>query len=34
MLEAPLYWEQVDGAWWLMTLGGFRPVARRSPFAT
>ncbi len=25
--EAPLYWERVDGDWWTMTLGGFRPVS-------
>ncbi len=24
--EAPLYWERRDGAWWLMTLGGMRPL--------
>lgn len=24
--QAPLYWEQVDGAWYEMTLGGFRPL--------
>jgi ergothioneine biosynthesis protein EgtB len=24
--QAPLYWEQRDGAWWNFTLSGFRPV--------
>jgi ergothioneine biosynthesis protein EgtB len=24
--RAPLYWELLDGEWWHMTLGGFRPV--------
>ena len=24
--QAPLYWEQRDGAWWSMTLHGMRPV--------
>jgi ergothioneine biosynthesis protein EgtB len=28
---APLYWENVDGHWWQMTLGGFRPVEAQSP---
>ena len=25
--EAPLYWEKIDGAWWLTTLGGFRRIS-------
>ncbi len=29
--EAPLYWERVDGSWWTMTLGGFRPVRGCEP---
>ena len=29
--EAPLYWEQRDGDWWYMTLGGMRPVDLHAP---
>ena len=29
--EAPLYWEKIDNAWWLNTLGGFRPVSEAEP---
>ena len=29
--EAPLYWERVDGSWWTMTLGGFRPISPSEP---
>jgi ergothioneine biosynthesis protein EgtB len=29
--SAPLYWEEIDRAWWLMTLGGFRPLAQAEP---
>ena len=29
--EAPLYWERVDGSWWTMTLGGFRPIEPSEP---
>lgn len=29
--QAPLYWEQRDGRWWHMTLGGMRPVDRHAP---
>jgi ergothioneine biosynthesis protein EgtB len=29
--EAPLYWEQRDGAWWNFTLSGFRPVNEAEP---
>lgn len=29
--EAPLYWEQVDGRWWSMTLAGMRPIAQAEP---
>ncbi len=29
--QAPLYWEQRDGRWWHMTLGGMRPVDTHAP---
>ena len=29
--QAPLYWEQIDGAWWVMTLGGLRPLNEHEP---
>jgi ergothioneine biosynthesis protein EgtB len=29
--DRPLYWEQVDGRWWNMTLAGFRPVDQNEP---
>ncbi len=29
--RSPLYWEQIDGQWWIMTLGGLRPIAEREP---
>ncbi len=29
--EAPLYWEERDGRWWMMTLGGMRPVDPAEP---
>jgi ergothioneine biosynthesis protein EgtB len=29
--QAPLYWEQVDGDWWVMTLAGMRPIEVREP---
>jgi len=29
--EAPLYWERIDGAWWVMTLGGFRRLTEAEP---
>jgi ergothioneine biosynthesis protein EgtB len=29
--QAPLYWEQIDGDWWVMTLAGMRPVEAREP---
>jgi ergothioneine biosynthesis protein EgtB len=29
--EAPLYWERSDGAWWVMTLGGFRRLTEAEP---
>jgi ergothioneine biosynthesis protein EgtB len=28
---APLYWEQLDGNWWYMTLGGMREVDPAAP---
>jgi ergothioneine biosynthesis protein EgtB len=31
--QAPLYWEQVDGAWWTQTLGGFLPLDLHGPLA-
>jgi ergothioneine biosynthesis protein EgtB len=29
--QAPLYWREVDGAWYSMTLGGLRPVDPAAP---
>ncbi len=29
--QAPLYWEQIDGDWWMMTLGGLQRVAEAEP---
>ncbi len=29
--QAPLYWERCDGNWWMMTLGGMRPVREAEP---
>ncbi|MDH5444253.1 MAG: ergothioneine biosynthesis protein EgtB [Gammaproteobacteria bacterium] len=29
--QAPLYWEQIDGEWWYMTLSGFKPVDLNAP---
>jgi ergothioneine biosynthesis protein EgtB len=29
--SAPLYWEERDGEWWTMTLGGFRAVSPSEP---
>lgn len=29
--EAPGYWRQKDGAWWMMTLGGLKPVEPAAP---
>ena len=29
--RAPLYWEKIDGAWWMMTLAGMREVNEREP---
>ena len=29
--KAPLYWEQRDGTWWMMTLAGMQPVQEAEP---
>ncbi|MBE9112313.1 ergothioneine biosynthesis protein EgtB [Nodosilinea sp. LEGE 07298] len=29
--QAPLYWEQRDGQWWVFTLGGLKPVNLMEP---
>jgi ergothioneine biosynthesis protein EgtB len=29
--RSPLYWEQIDGQWWVMTLSGLRPVNEHEP---
>ncbi|MBD1875318.1 ergothioneine biosynthesis protein EgtB [Nodosilinea sp. FACHB-131] len=29
--QAPLYWEQRDGEWWVFTLGGMQPVNPAAP---
>jgi ergothioneine biosynthesis protein EgtB len=29
--QAPLYWEKIDGTWWVMTLWGMRPVNENEP---
>ncbi|GAB4243324.1 MAG: ergothioneine biosynthesis protein EgtB [Elainellaceae cyanobacterium] len=29
--EAPLYWEQIDGNWWIMTLAGMQPLNEDEP---
>lgn len=29
--HAPLYWEQRDGTWWMMTLAGMHPVREAEP---
>jgi ergothioneine biosynthesis protein EgtB len=29
--QSPLYWEQVDGDWWVMTLGGLQKLNKREP---
>ncbi|MBD1916715.1 MULTISPECIES: ergothioneine biosynthesis protein EgtB [Cyanophyceae] len=29
--QAPLYWEQRDGQWWIFTLGGLQPVNLMEP---
>jgi ergothioneine biosynthesis protein EgtB len=29
--QAPLYWQRIDGGWWVMTLAGMRPVKEAEP---
>jgi ergothioneine biosynthesis protein EgtB len=29
--NAPLYWEQIDGSWWVMSLSGLRPLNLQEP---
>ncbi|BAU65955.1 hypothetical protein STA3757_33550 [Stanieria sp. NIES-3757] len=29
--QAPLYWEKIDGVWWIMTLGGMQPLQKDEP---
>jgi ergothioneine biosynthesis protein EgtB len=29
--QAPLYWELIDGNWWMMTLSGLRPLNEHEP---
>ncbi|MDJ1184728.1 ergothioneine biosynthesis protein EgtB [Roseofilum casamattae] len=29
--KSPLYWEEIDGDWWLMTLGGMRRLNENEP---
>lgn len=29
--QAPLYWEQIDGQWWVMTLAGMQPLQENEP---
>lgn len=29
--QAPLYWEQIERSWWVMTLGGMRPLQESEP---
>ncbi len=29
--QAPLYWQQIDGEWWIYTLGGLRPLNPAEP---
>ncbi|HEY9661452.1 MAG TPA: ergothioneine biosynthesis protein EgtB [Allocoleopsis sp.] len=29
--QAPLYWEKMDGTWWVFTLAGMQPVNEREP---
>jgi ergothioneine biosynthesis protein EgtB len=29
--QAPLYWEKMEGRWWLMTLSGMRPLEDHEP---
>jgi ergothioneine biosynthesis protein EgtB len=29
--QAPLYWEKIDGEWWVMTLAGMQPLNENEP---
>lgn len=29
--QAPLYWERINGEWWIMTLSGLQPLAAQEP---
>ncbi len=29
--QSPMYWEQIDGDWWVMTLGGMRRLNQHEP---
>jgi ergothioneine biosynthesis protein EgtB len=29
--RSPLYWEKIDGQWWVMTLAGLRPLNHQEP---
>jgi ergothioneine biosynthesis protein EgtB len=29
--QSPLYWEQIDGSWWIMTLSGLQPLNGPEP---
>ena len=31
--KAPLYWEQIDGEWWVQTLSGMQPLDEHGPVA-
>ena len=31
--NAPLYWEKVDGAWWVQTMSGMQPIDEHAPVA-
>ncbi|PZC48114.1 MAG: Formylglycine-generating [Chloroflexi bacterium] len=31
--DAPLYWEKVDGTWWVQTMSGMQPVDEHAPVA-
>ncbi len=31
--RAPLYWERIEGRWWVFTLGGLRPLDKHVPVA-
>lgn len=29
--KSPLYWEEIDGNWWIMTLSGLHPIDKNEP---